>query len=214
MTFDSNASQYICKVSHIPGGWRDRIATMTGDVVHNLRSALDQLAWQLVLEGSGKPSKKEAKLIYFPIHKDCNKFVDNLVVQKMTIKHRDIVEQFQPFTAPVPDEHPLVVIQDLSNDDKHRLLTPILVNGAGYSLNNLSEELRDLPLHFDLRCASDELEVGSELARIGGIPAGLESHVEKASGVVPGLWLKRTNNILEDELSDLADFVQHVVDRF
>lgn len=210
-TFDPVLSGYVCKVSHIPEGWRDRIATITGDVVHNLRSALDHLAWRLVVEGSGEPPEKKAKRIYFPIYKHCNKFSDDLAIRWMTAKHRNSIKPLQPFTQPDPDEHPLAILQDLSNQDKHCLLTPILVREAGFSVGSLIEEIEDLPLYVDSGNASERLEVGSELGRVWVFPAGMEKIVERKCGVIPGLWLERTNKILDQELRRLADFVQGVL---
>lgn len=39
-----------------------------GDILHNLRSALDCLAWQLAITHLGRePTDKEAGIIYFPL---------------------------------------------------------------------------------------------------------------------------------------------------
>ncbi|HEY4273101.1 MAG TPA: hypothetical protein VGM65_13965 [Candidatus Udaeobacter sp.] len=49
-----------------------KLTAMTGDVIHNLRSALDHLAYQLVWVGTGKlPSTR----IYFPIADDKAKYI-------------------------------------------------------------------------------------------------------------------------------------------
>ena len=40
------------------------IAAITGDIVHNLRSALDHVAWQLVVLDNGQPTRDTV----FPLH--------------------------------------------------------------------------------------------------------------------------------------------------
>jgi hypothetical protein len=47
-----------------------RISAIIGDVIHNLRSALDHLAYQLVLAGGARPSTQT----YFPISEDATKY--------------------------------------------------------------------------------------------------------------------------------------------
>ena len=45
---------YLARVSREPPV---RWGVMAGEIVHHLRSALDHLAWQLVLDGGGTPKK-------------------------------------------------------------------------------------------------------------------------------------------------------------
>lgn len=101
-----------------------------GGIVHNLRSALDHLAWNLVTVGSSKPSKDTV----FPI---CQSEVDwnEAVRQRRRSDDRPspipglfpaalaIVEDAQPYKAGRKAErHPLMRLLRLSNIDKHRNL--------------------------------------------------------------------------------------------
>src|SRR5260370_31195217 len=52
---------YVTKVDEVP----DEIALITGDIIQNLRSALDHLAYQLFTLGPGNGTN--GRRIYFPI---------------------------------------------------------------------------------------------------------------------------------------------------
>ena len=99
------------------------LSVIVGDFVHNLRSVLDHLAWQLVLVSGGTPSERTQ----FPI------FISERVSggplaawQRMTAGMNDLilseVHRVQPYTA--GDNAPftsLAILNALSNEDKHRL---------------------------------------------------------------------------------------------
>jgi hypothetical protein len=93
-----------------------------GDCVHNLRSCLDHLIWQVTLLDGGTPdgdtqypiaSKPEAQF----------ERMANRRIPGVSAKHRAMVKKTQPYhrgnSAPV---HPLSVLADLSNTDKHQVV--------------------------------------------------------------------------------------------
>jgi len=99
-----------------------------GDVVQNLRSALDYLVWQLVLIDGEKPGTHTA----FPIYTSKSKF-DKRV--RNPPKNRPsplagiepkgekwtLLEGFQPYEREEPPEiDPLAILASFSNRDKHR----------------------------------------------------------------------------------------------
>jgi hypothetical protein len=49
-----SASLYVSDVKSVP----DDISPIIGDAIHNLRTALDYLMWQLVESGGGVPDKR------------------------------------------------------------------------------------------------------------------------------------------------------------
>jgi hypothetical protein len=53
----------VCKVNSLPPM---RLSVLLGDFLHNLRSALDHLAWQLVLVNGSTPGKRTGFPIYHP----------------------------------------------------------------------------------------------------------------------------------------------------
>jgi hypothetical protein len=104
-----------------------RISTIFGDVVHNLRSALDQLIWQLVIADGGKPTTANA----FPIFLDEKAFfarVDSGKPERSPLRGIDpdgairaFIQRSQPFNKPSPRDEPLNIVNHLANRDKHRV---------------------------------------------------------------------------------------------
>jgi len=62
---------YLVSVRDVP----ERISAITGEVLQNLRSALDHLAYALFMIGPGGTSGSPAKHVYFPISDDATKYV-------------------------------------------------------------------------------------------------------------------------------------------
>jgi hypothetical protein len=97
------------------------IALSLGDFVYNLRSGLDQLAWQLCLSGGGDPGVDTM----FPIHerdepKSEAKFLKR--VRGMPPAAIDIVRELQPYQRGADfRQHPLWQLNELGNLDKHKM---------------------------------------------------------------------------------------------
>jgi hypothetical protein len=101
-----------------------RLGVIIGDVVHNLRSALDQLVCQLILDGRDHKGlttnpRTACSGTGFPIYTDESEFRTK-GISKIKGVRQDLwfkFEALQPFDA---GQHPLAVLNKLSNDDKHR----------------------------------------------------------------------------------------------
>jgi hypothetical protein len=111
-----------------------RMAVIFGDCLQNLRAALDYLAWGLVLDHGLTPST-ENPVTRFPIYtspvteKGKQRRVD--VPPGVDREALRLVEGFQPYHhGRASDIHPLAVLRELSNRDKHRTLN--LAVGAKY----------------------------------------------------------------------------------
>ncbi len=110
-------------VNPLPGEWNLQI----GDIIHNLRSALDALTYNLAVKNLGRePTLDEVREIQFVI-------VDNREAWKRAAERRlrhlgadavVAIEGLQPFNYQQP--HQLSILRELSNIDKHRR---ILVTG-------------------------------------------------------------------------------------
>lgn len=113
---------WVCKVHrYLPL----RLSVVLGDFLHNLRSSLDHLAWQLVLANGGTPERKTT----FPIlSKKGSKPIG--IAGGVSAKAADLVERFQPYnsTDTTPREHPLWVLSTLNNIDKHREFNIAVLN--------------------------------------------------------------------------------------
>jgi hypothetical protein len=102
-----------------------RWGVILGDCVHNLRSALDHLICQVtLLDGGTMDDCAEAQ---FPIASKSEQQFENMADRRLPAcfsdKHRAMVREPQPFHAGEgAPRHPLSVLADLSNADKHRVL--------------------------------------------------------------------------------------------
>jgi hypothetical protein len=125
-----NPSRLIYCVGDVPD-IEPMAAAVMGDIVHNLRSALDHLAWQLVILDGQQPDDNTS----FPLHLSPTNTKGNprVLTIKPGIKDAAImaaVEQLQPYTSAKYGHHPstdaLGIIAQLDNIDKHRLLLTVM----------------------------------------------------------------------------------------
>lgn len=97
-----------------------------GDAIHNLRSALDSLALDLARMGSVNPEQE--KYVYFPIcnTQKCWKTAVEKSLKTVAQDALDIIHHFQPFTRNKPNSSALLLLNQLSNRDKHRAAIDIV----------------------------------------------------------------------------------------
>lgn len=109
---------------------------LIGECVHNLRSALDNLAYSLARLKCDPPSRPDR--VRFPICEDRSKFKkeNRRSLDQMQAEAVSLIEQLQPFqrerpdVEATPDRDPLVLLRWLSNRDKHRVPPVVLLNPA------------------------------------------------------------------------------------
>lgn len=83
---------YVARADVVP----DSIALITGDAIHNVRSALDHLAWQLVEAGGGVPNRATI----FPINETPEGYAAALKrgrIQGMDPAAQKLIEEVQPY---------------------------------------------------------------------------------------------------------------------
>ncbi len=106
-----------------------RFSIIAGDIIHNLRCALDHLIWQLVLRDGHKPSRRNE----FPIYESEERFRDEKFRKKkpqlgvlygITVDGDawTIIERSQPYQCVPLISSYINAIGHLSNFDKHRTL--------------------------------------------------------------------------------------------
>lgn len=101
------------------------LGAIIGDYIHSTRSALDQLVWQLVIVNGGTPGKHTQ----FPIAIEPDYFIEKAITGKKAMlagipEHAvTYIRSQQPYErgndAP---NHPLAILQDLWNTDKHKTI--------------------------------------------------------------------------------------------
>ena len=167
-----------------------------GDVLHNLHSALDALAWQLASIGLGRePTEKEAPGISFPIRKRPEDFA-SASLEHFTSTHRGMLGEVQPYKR---GHEALWTLRQLSNRDKHRIILPTYLMHEDFKLT--VSVVRDCEIVSVTHTPPGPFKDGRELARVKVAIAGPELETEghaKLSGYIA--------------LSD-GTRLQHLIDR-
>jgi len=113
---DRSTVVYYSEPQPLPIEW----GVALGDVIHNTRSALDHLVYQLVLLAGGTPNAGHQ----FPIDDTSQAWTNSVARGRLDAidqAHVTKIESFQPFT-PGTGVTRLSVVRDFSNIDKHRLI--------------------------------------------------------------------------------------------
>jgi len=188
---DPDTGNHVFRVASMPESFRRRVAVIVGDLVHNLRSALDQLAWQLVLDYSGRPTKRgEIKRIKFPIETDSQRLTRTHTFNKVSPSDQTLLDRAQPYNGlDDPKLHGLTILEELSNRDKHQTLNPSLVvtNRGGVPDTQTNVAGFDI-FRFWFTGAGESLEIGTEVfqTRIVGT---VDAEVEVAGHATPDIRL-------------------------
>ena len=152
-------------------------AVIVGEVIHDLRSALEHLVWSLAASSAEdaaalwEPRIRER--ITFPVAKSPDAFESASVRPYIGEHAMTVLSQFQPYTGGDETEiggHPLAHLHDLWNVDKHRVLI-----GAASTVDLEPVTFRPRALSFEeLAKGTDiehfpvtRLEDGTPLARVG-----------------------------------------------
>lgn len=121
---DQKVIYYLTSVHQTP----PQLSAIVGDVIQNLRSALDHLAYQLVLAGGGTPSTQT----YFPVCDSVNRYKSEKP-NKLKGVHPDAVKAIDVIRPYKGGNDVIWQLHKLCNVDKHRLL--ITVGSAFRSFN-------------------------------------------------------------------------------
>ncbi|NLT07176.1 MAG: hypothetical protein GXY03_12820 [Solirubrobacterales bacterium] len=119
---DRTVGQILVSV-HLPNGFPEDFGRVIGGAFHQLRSAFDNLAYQLVLANGGTPTKQTS----FPVLADCpnGQFaaMTNQRLAGMSKSARATIKRLQPFNEwpERPKDTTLWLIHELNNLDKHRI---------------------------------------------------------------------------------------------
>lgn len=106
------------------------LGPIIGDIVHNLRSALDHLAYQLAIIGKDAPGK-----VRFPIFLDpgpgrnCFDPWGMNQIKWLPERAKVLIEEMQPYNA---GQAWLWTLHSMWLTDKHKLLPVVLAHGAGW----------------------------------------------------------------------------------
>jgi len=167
--FDSQTGEHVMVVfvhRHVPL----TLSVIAGDCLHDLRSALDHLAFQMVLRHHGPITDSEERQIEFPIHATLEGFNNSRKTQAtlnlMSDGMRAAVKQVQPFQATTPLGNVLAIVHSLNRIDKHRRLKLVYFSPGG---------ITPIPPHPPIAAIqpfAGKLEDGAEVTRVRFVAPG------------------------------------------
>lgn len=129
--FEPKRSEYVVKVGGIPNQALEHFGLLIGDAIHNFRGALDHLVWQLALEHHEGRRPPDHRRIQFPILQRAADFKQRFPSLQVAAEHEPILARFQPYRGG-HGKH-LARLRDLSNEDKHQVLTPLVLLPQDYA---------------------------------------------------------------------------------
>jgi hypothetical protein len=217
--FDSESEHYIFKITDAPELPRVRLGLLVGDVVHNLRCVLDHLTWQLTLVKTGgqKLTGSRARRARFPIVVEPDEEIEDIVPEEFAktdaLKdvipaHRAIIESLQPYRRREPKRGALTILRILSDRDKHRVITPVLVSTGALQFEKGTVD----GFEFDFGHAAEHLEVGTEIAR-APLPPLADPHVEMTGSATPEVSFPKGKGVIT-QLDEIYRRANEVVNAF
>ena len=156
-----------------PIEWSIRI----GEVLHNLRSALDHAVWQLVLANCQEPGTHNA----FPISETCTAWTSeaNRRLKGISQRCREHIRLLQPFSGGMNlafDVSVFLTLHRLCNIDKHRHINVLSFNSEigprGFGEDNLQEKLATATRPLKASFVPGEIKVGKIMARCNNPQVG------------------------------------------
>jgi hypothetical protein len=170
---------------------------MLGDIVHNLRSALDYLFWQLFWHHVTTRPLKDGTInkVQFPIVSKGKTFTNRRKERpfnEIPFRSWAILNTAQPYKRRnlVQRIFGLEGLRELSDHDKHRVLTPFFDWSLRFDFSK--GEFRNRVADVIRVHSGPRLEVGTEVMRVKVYPPHPEAKVEVAGHLNPSVRLPIT----------------------
>lgn len=148
------------------------IGVIVGEIIHDVRSALDHLVWQLALLNTATPTR----VTQFPIAISEEEFRSNRgqnMIRDLAPKHRTAIEELQPYKG-TDTGLALYDLRVLSNTDKHRVINASIARSA-----------RHEPIQAELSIVRDATAIRDVVMFPGGPVDGAELARMTLEGVGP-----------------------------
>jgi hypothetical protein len=207
---------------------------IVGDAIHNMRSALDHLAWALAVRhynGVEPTDDKIIRDIQFPVFSDGKHWPAHRYLKHMDRADVDVLEQFQPFKLssvarfvmrmqrPGVIPHALEALVAMSNSDKHRVIQVLyILAAAGHLTVSKFTDCRPASHADDSYGATATApgqppRVGDEVFRVPVVPTGPNPDVDLGAYVSAYVAVGEHWDVLE-ALDAFAATVESVLDAF
>jgi hypothetical protein len=217
---DSSEGYFVLRIAEEPKLPLLQWGVITGDVVHNLRSALDHLFWRVAHHEGRNPGNPAA--VQFPIMEKgpSSAYWERSFVSAIDPSHAQRLERHQPYNPfQGPDNysgpyvHPLALLKELSNDDKHRVVTPILALSQSYRLFTGPAFPEGVELAGFPADSQDEggFELGAPVMRV--VAPRFDSRVKVVGDVAPGVLISKRRGLIPS-LERIDLYVERILGEF
>jgi hypothetical protein len=218
--FEADQQAWVCRIETVPD-LPEEWGLLIGEILHNLRGALDHLVWDLaILENGVEPVTPSGRgITQFPICGDESSWKDPSIVRMtapLGAHHRALIEDRQPYHGwDGKRPHPLLTLERLSNTDKHRTLRAVALaaeklRASGDSKGQDCYWLGDTRIAAILGCP---IQPNTELLRIPLRVTGPNPKMEVELGISVTIGLEDGTPI-QDTLDDIAAFVRETLELF
>ena len=199
-----------------------------GEIAHNLRSALDQLVYQLAVLNRGNISitnTRDWTRLQFPIFLSNNAFIKGQgkdMINLLCPKHKTSIKRLQPYvrkagilfkTFDWAKSHgrnsPLFWLQQINNADKHRLIQVVTAKTGGFNITGWGDAVDRV------RQSRSPFRILKEGAKICEVPPDVQVHI----GLTPYIAFAHGCEVVYKRLviivlSMIADCVSEIVESF
>jgi hypothetical protein len=143
-----------------------QLGATVGDIAHNLRSALDVIAWQLAIQHNRKAASRNRRHITFPITRDGPTFRKHHLLGFISDRALVVIESLQPYERPGRGHlEALRFLCTVSNADKHRIATGTFTSLGFTGISYVPESGSVLSVQ-DLTEPGMAIESGAPIANI------------------------------------------------
>jgi len=233
MKFDRETEEHILYVNYMPDleAFFTRVSVILGDTVHNLRSGLEHLAFQLALWNTDGNVRNERQ-VQFPIEDTEEAFNARCALGRggwlaeVHPDHQAIIERSQPYHGIDQetmmmglDFHALAMLRDLSNMDKHRLLATVMIPPTSlefvghmpllFLLMGMAQRL----FRFESAIEMKPIELGAEISRGKFFQSAVGQETDMAGYIRPEITLPEGRSVLI-VLDRIAAVVVKVISEF
>lgn len=203
-----------------------RAATIVGEIIHDLRSCLDHLVWQLVLLNNETPSRSDEFPIcelwgvdVFRVKRQAWLRDGRRKIKKLSADHRAIIKSLQPcHRMHGAQTHPLFVLTELWNTDKHRVLhaasfaapegvlpSRVALDTGGYSGLRVAVGFSDGPI---------QAQAPALKLRVDSAPYGVPNEVHVEADPPVQIQFGEAGTVTRDLYRIGGFIVEHVLERF
>jgi len=206
------------------------LSLMAGQIINNIRSALEYVAFQVYLVAGGEPDGKLADKVAFPIVNTSEPW-DSVVKKKVPgvwPEAADLMKAAQPFSQTGEEVNALPTLRGLGGTDKHRNL--VLRAAAAFSATAVWPSGSGIGVDIWLDRAPGDIDKGPvvpikpgtsvQVARVSVYPEGVphadavmlwSSGIQFEQPAPPNVDFSfRSNNGSEVSLFALGDLINHV----